>query len=154
VDLRSCVESNRSRSTKSPPCLLPAKYKIRARVSKGLSTGVSTKQIKPVPRHLLKRGVSKIHPISPRWNTHTSPWRTTRTTKGRPWPVAPLGPNYCDRSLHTHIGHEQRNVQQTHHAQAQHAYHLLYVVAHLEAQTHASLEGKWYTSYPRLLAPT
>jgi hypothetical protein len=61
-------------------------------VSKGLSTGVSTKQIKPVPHHLLKRGVSKIHPISPRWNTHTSPWRTTRTMKGGPWPVAPLGP--------------------------------------------------------------
>jgi hypothetical protein len=61
-------------------------------VGKGLSTRVSTKRIKPVPHHLLKRGVSKIHPIFPRWNTHSSPWRTMRTTKGRPWPVAPLGP--------------------------------------------------------------
>jgi hypothetical protein len=61
-------------------------------VSKRLITRVSTKLIKPVPHHLLKRGVSKIHPISPRWNTHTSPWRTMHTTKGRPWPVAPLGP--------------------------------------------------------------
>jgi hypothetical protein len=61
-------------------------------VSKRLSTGVSKKRIKPVPCHLLKCGVSKIHPISPRWNTHTPPWRTTRTTKGRSWPVAPLGP--------------------------------------------------------------
>jgi hypothetical protein len=61
-------------------------------VSKGLNTGVSTKRIKPVPHHLLKRGVREIHPISPRWNTHTSPWRTTRTTEGRPWPVTPLGP--------------------------------------------------------------
>jgi hypothetical protein len=61
-------------------------------VSNRLNTGVSTKRIKLVPRHLLKRGVSKIHPISPRWNTHTSPWRTTRTMKRRPWPVAPLGP--------------------------------------------------------------
>jgi hypothetical protein len=61
-------------------------------MGKGLSTGVSTKRIKLVPRHFLKRGVSKIHPISPRWNTRTSPWRTTRTTKGRLWPVAPLGP--------------------------------------------------------------
>jgi hypothetical protein len=64
---------------------------MRARVSNGLSTGVSTKRIKPVPRHLLKRGISKIDPISPRWNTHTSPWRSTHTTKGRPWSVAPLG---------------------------------------------------------------
>jgi hypothetical protein len=31
------------------------------------------------------------------------------------------------------LDHEQRNVQQTHHAQTQHAYHLLYVVDHLEA---------------------
>jgi hypothetical protein len=45
-----------------------------------------------VPRHFLKRGVSKIHPISPRWNTHTSPWRTTCTMKGRLWPVSPLRP--------------------------------------------------------------
>jgi hypothetical protein len=65
---------------------------MRARVSKGINTEVSTKRIKPVPHHFLKRGVSQIHPISPRWNTHTSPSRTTRTTKGRPWPVAPLGP--------------------------------------------------------------
>jgi hypothetical protein len=42
--------------------------------------------------HFLKSGVSNIHPISPRWNTHTSPWRTTRVTRWRPWPVAPLGP--------------------------------------------------------------
>jgi hypothetical protein len=53
---------------------------------------VSTKLIKPVSCHLLKSGVRKIHPISPRWNTHMSPWRTTCTMKGRPWPVAPLGP--------------------------------------------------------------
>jgi hypothetical protein len=61
-------------------------------VSKRLSTRVSTKRVKLMPCHLLKRGVSKIHPISSRWNTHTFPWRTTRTTKGRPWPIAPLGP--------------------------------------------------------------
>jgi hypothetical protein len=27
--------------------------------------------------HLLKSGISKINRISPRWNTHTSPWRST-----------------------------------------------------------------------------
>jgi hypothetical protein len=82
--------------------------------------------------HLLKSGVSKIHPISSRWNTHTSPWRTTRTTRWRPWPVAPLGPKTAI-TPHTFIGH----VQQTHHAQTQHADHLLYVVA---------VEGRfWYT---------
>jgi hypothetical protein len=84
---------SRATGVDQPKALLappPAKSKTRARVSKGLSTGVSTKRIKPVPRHSLKRGVSKIPPISPRWNTHTSPWRTTCTTEGRPWPVAPL----------------------------------------------------------------
>jgi hypothetical protein len=45
-----------------------------------------------VPHHLLKRGVRKIHRISPSWNTHTSPWRTMHTTKGKLWSVAPLGP--------------------------------------------------------------
>jgi hypothetical protein len=104
---------------------------------------VSTKLIKPVSCHLLKSGVRKIHPISPRWNTHMSPWRTTRTMKGRPWPVAPLGPKTAIVPPHARIGHERRNVQQTHHARTQHAYHLLSMVAHLEAQTHASPEGKW-----------
>jgi hypothetical protein len=33
-------------------------------------------------------------------------------------------------------------------------YHLLCVVAPLEAQTHASLEGKWYAPYPHLSALT
>jgi hypothetical protein len=61
-------------------------------VRKGLSIGVSTKRIKPMPRHFLKHTVSKIHPISHRWNTHTSPRRTMRTKKRRPWPIAPLGP--------------------------------------------------------------
>jgi hypothetical protein len=28
------------------------------------------------------------------------------------------------------------------------------MLAHPEAQTHASLEGKWYAPYPRLSAPT
>jgi hypothetical protein len=67
--------ANRSRSTKSPPCLPPVKSKTRARVSKRLNIGFS-----------------KINPISPRWDTQTSPWRTTRTTKGRLWPVAHVGP--------------------------------------------------------------
>jgi hypothetical protein len=152
--LRSPVmESNRSRSTKIPPCLPPAKSKTRARVSKRLHTGVSTKRIKLVSCHFLKHGVSKIHPISPRWNTHTSPWRTTRTTKGRSWPVA-LWDLKLQSFPHTRIGHERRNVQQTHHTQTQHAYHHHSVVAHLEAQTHASPEGKWYAPYPRSLAPS
>jgi hypothetical protein len=53
---------------------------------------VSVKGIKLVSCHLLKSGVNKIHPITPRWNTHTSPWRTTSTTRWRPWSVAPLRP--------------------------------------------------------------
>jgi hypothetical protein len=60
---------------------------MRVRVSKRLSTGVSTKRIKLVSCHLFKHGVRKICHISPRWNPHTSPWRTTCTTKGRPWPM-------------------------------------------------------------------
>jgi hypothetical protein len=57
--------------------------------------------------------------------------------KERPWPVAPLGPKTA--IVPPRIVHDQRNIQRTHHAQIQHTYHLLYVEAYLEAQTHHTL---------------
>ena len=70
-------------------------------MSKRLNTGVSTKRVKPVSSHLLKRRVSKIHPTktsrrSPLTPTTkgpvTSHWRSTRTTRGKTWPVVHLRP--------------------------------------------------------------
>jgi hypothetical protein len=77
-----------------------------ARVSKWLNTVVSTKGVKPVSSHLLKSRVSNIHPIAPiKTAIHSikpikpgttmgkplpSHWRSTSTTKERPWSVAPL----------------------------------------------------------------
>jgi hypothetical protein len=91
--LRSPVVILQSRSTKSPPSLPPAKSKPRARASNRLNIGVSTKRVKLVPSHLLKSGVSKIHPIKAMTTTGnhlTSRWRSTNTTKGKTWFVAPL----------------------------------------------------------------
>jgi hypothetical protein len=68
-----------------------------------LSTGVSTKRVKPVPSYVLKSGVSTIQNIFPTKATSTntttvttmwepSPyyWRRTQTMKGKPWTVPPL----------------------------------------------------------------
>jgi hypothetical protein len=92
VDLRSCVESNQSRSTKNSPSVPPAKSKMRTWVTKRLSTGLSMIGIEPVSCYLLKSVVSKIHPITPRWNTLTSPGRTTSSTRWRPCSITPLWP--------------------------------------------------------------
>ena len=72
-------------------------------MNKRLSTGVSTKRVKPVPSHLLQSGVSTNQIITPikatTTNTTTvtttreptlSSWRRTKTTKGKPWIVPPL----------------------------------------------------------------
>jgi hypothetical protein len=88
VMCREQPESINQTPSMPPTC----KIKNESKSEQTTQHWVSTKRIKPVSCHLLKCGVSKIHPTSPRWNTHMSPWRTTHTTKGRPWPVAPLGP--------------------------------------------------------------
>jgi hypothetical protein len=93
--LRSPVTILRSRSTKSLLSLPHAKSKPRARDRDRRNTGVSTKRVKPVLSQLLKSEVSKIHPIKDMTTTGkhlTSRWRSTSTTKGKTWSVAPLRP--------------------------------------------------------------
>jgi hypothetical protein len=91
--LRSPVAILRSRSAKSPRSLPPAQSKPGARASKRHNTGVTTKRVKPVPSHLLKSGISKIHPIKAMTTTGnhlTSCWRGMSTTKGKMRSIAPL----------------------------------------------------------------
>jgi hypothetical protein len=77
--------------------------KQRARASKRLNTGVSSKSGKPVSGHFLESRVSDIHPTMP-INTVIHPvkprttmgrpllshWRSTSTTKGKAWSIALL----------------------------------------------------------------
>jgi hypothetical protein len=66
---------------------LTCNSKPRARTSKWLNTGVSSKGVKPVSGHFLKSRVSNIHPTLP-INTAIHPVRPIKpgTTMGKPLP--------------------------------------------------------------------
>jgi hypothetical protein len=117
--LRSPVAIPRSWSTKSPPSLLPAKSKPRARGSNRLNTGVSTKRVKLVPSHLLKSGVSKNHSIKaiwPPWGNHSQLVGVVQHHKKGCVVHSPSETQNCDPS-HTRIDHEVESVQQPQHHQ-------------------------------------
>jgi hypothetical protein len=108
--------------------------KTRARVSKWINTRVCTKRVKLVSSHLLKRGVSKIHPItSHTWNSlmfHRESLshfiRGVRAPRGGNIVRSSFETQSCDHFSQTCIDHEKKNVQQTLHTLTQNTDHYLF----------------------------